>query len=228
MPNNIEIKIFELAPSKGITPEIIKQHFNWRKTNKCLIENTIGIGDVKEPIWWNRPYQSDTIIKQEPDGLYSYNLPYIYRRNDYKTGYNLLVNKNSIPLMILIRVEPNWGFRQHAILDNSFSNTAIYKALLDLGVDKTKLKLVNNDIIYDNKKFVGTESAIYGGWFGSASVITLKFNEEKEIFERLTGKYKGHRNICGIQEETGNIFTKEQFLERLKIRLQEQADRLLK
>jgi len=225
---DIEIKVFTLAPSKGITPDIIYQQFEWRKTCQFNGKEIIGIGDVQEPIWWNRPFKSDVLIKQEADSLYSYNLPFMYRRNSEKTKYNLLVNKNSVPLMIQIKINPNWRQSRYNYLNNSFSMTAVYKTLIDLGVNKEKLKLVNNDIEYDNKKFMGTESAIYGGWFGSASVITLRFSEEKEIFDRLTGKYTGHRNICGIQEETGDLFTKEQFIERLKIRLKEQFDNLYK
>jgi len=211
----IKFEIVTLAPSKNITPNIVKQHFNWRKTNNFNGSNIIAFGDVKEPIWWNRPYQSDVIVKQEADGLYSYNLPYIYRKNDIKTEYNLLVNKNSLPLIIQLKMNQNWTADQLKLLGNQLTIQAVYNALIALGVDNTKLKNKHNDLYYGTKKFMGTESAEHGGWFGSASVITLRFSEEEEIFKRLSGKYPKERGICGIIEETNDLFTKEQFIEAL-------------
>lgn len=217
----IKFEKYDLEPSKNITPDIIYQHFNWRNDKLVTCNNIVAFGNVKEPIWWNRPYQSDIVIKQEPDGLYSYNLPYIYRQNNIKTKYNLLVNKNSVPLLILIKLDKTWTAKQYNILNNHLAINAVYKALIKLGVNKEKLKIVNNDIIYDNKKkFMGTESSMLGGWFGLAAIVTLRYTEEKDIFNRLSGKYAAQRGICGIQEETNDIFTKEEFIEAVTIELQ--------
>jgi hypothetical protein len=47
----------------------------------------------------------------------------------------------------------------------------------------------------------------------------MQYAPEKEIFDRLTGKYAQHRGITGIIEET-NLFTKEQFIDTLIEELQ--------
>ena len=103
----IDFKIQIMQPSKNITPQIVVDHFNWRKFNTYSGISTIQIGDVKEPIWWNRPLKSDTAVKLENDGIYSYNLPYIYNNLLYKSGYNLLVGEGSVPLMALIKMDVN-------------------------------------------------------------------------------------------------------------------------
>ena len=67
----IDFKIQVMQPSKNITPQIVIDHFNWRKYNIYSGISTVQIGDVKEPIWWNRPLKSDTAVKLENDGIYS-------------------------------------------------------------------------------------------------------------------------------------------------------------
>jgi hypothetical protein len=47
------------------------------------------------------------LCKLEPDGIYSFNLPFIGGRDLYKTGYNILLNKNSVPVAGLIKVNPD-------------------------------------------------------------------------------------------------------------------------
>ena len=212
--NNIEFKIFTLAPSKNITPQIVYDHFSWRKTHRYTGANTIQFGDVQEPIWWNRPLKSNQVIKKEADGLYSYNLPYMHEIMFFKSNYNLLVGKGTVPLIAHIKVNPNWNSSQKALM-HDFVKKAIYNTLIKLGVDATKLTKPSNDILYDGKKFMGFEGAEHGGWYGAAAVITLNYSNEAEIFKRLTGEYALKRSICGIQEETGNKFTKEQFINTL-------------
>ena len=46
----IDFKIQAMQPSKNITPQIVIDHFNWRKFNTYSGVSTIQIGDVKEPI----------------------------------------------------------------------------------------------------------------------------------------------------------------------------------
>ena len=221
----IDFKIQVMQPSKNITPQIVIDHFNWRKFNIYNGTSTIQIGDVKEPIWWNRPLKSDNAVKLENDGIYSYNLPYIYNNLLYKSGYNLLVGEGSVPLMALIKMNVNWSPKQRRILD-SFIRTAVYDTLIELGVDKTKLGLPSNDMLYDGKKFMGFEAKEHYGWYGAAAVITLNYSNEADIFKRLTGEFAFRRPICGIQEEADNKFTKEQFMELLLKNLKKYTDQL--
>ena len=223
---NFSFSIVEAAPSQGINPQIIQDQFKWRKS---LIweskESQIIFGDIKECFWWNRPLNPSYLVKQEKDGLYSYNLPYIGPRNKlYKTEYNILVTPNTIPIVTHIKINPKWTNAQIARLEWLLSDS-IYLTLLELGVDKSKLKRVMNDLLYDNKKFVGIEQKTANGVFSQDIILTLKYKPEEEIFQRLTGKYALSRGIIGIMEET-NCFTREQFIETLKAKILKFMDTL--
>lgn len=213
---DFKFAILEVAPSKGINPQIILDQFKWRKDFIFNSETSmIAFGDVKECFWWNRPLHPAQLVKEETDGLYSYNLPYIGPISKlYKTEYNILVTPNTIPIVTHIKINPSWTLNQVARLEWMMSD-AIYNTLVELGVDKTKLVRVQNDILYDNKKFVGIEQKKANGVFSQDIILTLKYKPEEEIFQRLTGKYALARGIIGIQEEA-NCFTREQFVEKLK------------
>lgn len=174
---------------------------------------------MQEPIWWNRPLQSDNLVKQEADGLWSYNLPIIVGNAGNKSQYNMLLNKNSVPVAIHLKMNPVWTDLQKERL-KSFMLKTVYQVLIELGVDKENLAFSKNDLLYKGKKFLGDEQKISNGVFTENTIITLEYTPEKEIFERLTGKYALARGITGIIEET-NCFTKEQFIEKLleKIKL---------
>lgn len=214
--NNFEFTILEVAPSKNINPKIIQEQFNWRKTLDFESDkNQIAFGDVKECLWWNRPLNPKQLVELESDGLYSYNLPYIGPKDKlYKTNYNILVTPNTIPIVTHIKINPNWTFNQITQLENLMINS-IYDTLVELGVDRAKLKKLGNDILYEDKKFVGFEQKTANGVFSQDIILTLKYKPEEKVFKRLTGKYALARGIVGIQEET-NCFTREQFIEKLK------------
>jgi hypothetical protein len=211
---NLQLSIEQMAPSRGVTPQVITEQFNWRLNKQLKPEqNYITIIDIDEPVWWNRPASSNILVKQEADGLYSYNLPFLGNRADFKTGYNLLLNKNSIPIANHIKINPNWTPEQLEALSKMITN-AVYAALLELGVNAEKLSFNHNDILYEGKKFMGYEQLTSNGVFSEDIVITLEYSPEKEIFQRLTGKYALTRGITGIIEET-QCFTKQQFIEKL-------------
>ena len=75
-----------------------------------------------------------------------------------------------------------------------------------------------NDLLYDERKFVGIEQKTANGVFTQNIILTLKYKPEEEIFQRLTGKYALSRGIIGIMEET-NCFTREQFIDKLKTKI---------
>ena len=211
---NLQLSVERMAPSCDVTPKVIMEQFKWRLNKQLAPEqNYITIIDIEEPVWWNRPAESNTLVKQEADGLCSYNLPFLGNRADFKTGYNLLLNKNSIPIANHIKINPSWTQDQIEALSKMITN-AVYSALLDLGVAAEKLSFKHNDILYEGKKFVGYEQLISNGVFSEDIVITLEYTPEEEIFQRLTGKYALARGITGIIEET-QCFTKQQFIEKL-------------
>lgn len=201
-----------LKPSEG-KHENISEQFIWRKTGNFVGKNQIVIMDTQEPIWWNRPLESDIMVKQEDDGLYSYNLPFLGNRDVYKTGYNLLLGKNSITYTGHILLDDSWTEEQKDKLLR-LSYDALYESLLELGVDETKLQRTRNDMLYNGKKFAGGEQVISGSVYTEDMVITMQFLPEKDIFSRLTGKYANVRGITGIEEEVSNV-TKEKLIEKM-------------
>ncbi len=214
----IDIHKLIMKPSENKIPEILYAQFNWRKTGIYKGESEIVVADNQEAIWWNRPLESNTLCKLETDGIYSFNLPFIGGVDIYKTGYNLLLNKNSVPVAGLIKVNSKWGQAEYKIL-NTLASTAVYNTLVKLGVNKDRLTTHHNDMLFDGKKFMGTEEKISGGWKSINIVITMQYAPEKDIFDRLTGKYAQSKGITGIIEET-NLFTKEQFIDTLIEELQ--------
>ena len=210
---NLTILQTPMIPSKGIIPQAIYDQYEWRKTKKFAGNSWIGIAQLEEPIWWNRPLTSESLSKQEADGIWSLNLPFIGGRDTYKTGYNLLLNKNSIPIAVHLELNPAWKADKLEQIKKMVS-TAVYSSLVELGVKQENLVFKHNDLLYNGKKFMGNEQWVENGVFTENTIITLEYTPEKEIFERLTGKYALARGITGIIEET-QCFTKQQFLDTL-------------
>lgn len=48
--NGVSYKVVEVAPSKGVNPEIVKQHFTWRKTGEFSLGDTVQAGIMLEPV----------------------------------------------------------------------------------------------------------------------------------------------------------------------------------
>lgn len=209
---DLEIFIAPMVPSKGINPKIMQDQFIFRKTGIYNGKSTIGIADMQEPIWWNRPLDSDSLVKKEVDGLCSYNMP-LAGGQAFKSAYNILLNKNSVPIAIQLLIDRNWTTEQLEILHTAVFS-AVYNALISLGVDANRLTNPHNDLLYDGKKFMGIESLEKNGWYSANCFVTLQYSPEKMVFDRLTGEFAQSRGITGIIEETG-LFTKEEFIKAL-------------
>lgn len=208
-----------MAPSQNLVPEIMCQQYEFRQTGQYTGANVVAIADLKEAIWWNRPASSDTFLKLEPDGLFSFNFPYFGNIADFKTEYNTLLNANSVPVAIQLGLDSDVSEE----LLNSLKHLpieSVLQTLLDLGVDSTLLKASRNDLLYNNKKFMGIETIVKNGWLSLNFIVTLHYTPEEAIFKRLTGKYALSRGITGIIEET-NLFTKEQFIDSLLIHMKD-------
>ena len=218
---NIKVSKVTLDPSKD-EHNILTNQFIWRTKKEFVGENEIVIMNNKEAVWWNRPLSSEVMCKKEEDGLYSYNLPFLNAvaggTDLYKTGYNILLNKNSIPCATHIKLDESWTEEQKRLLTQMFYH-CIYHALIDFGVAEKDLDRPRNDILYKGKKFVGGEQAIIDDVFTEDLVITIQALPEKDIFSRLTGKYAQKRQITGIAEEIPSI-TKEAFIDKLYEKLQ--------
>lgn len=199
---DIHIRKDVLSPSTD-HHSIIPWQYHWRKTGEFIGENSIAIMEPQEAVWWNRPLDSDQMCRQEADGLYSYNLPFLGDKDAYKTGYNILLAHHSIPLAIHVNVN-GWTVDEIEALSN-LSYRVLWDALVDLGVDEGRLSIERNDMLYDGRKFAGGEKTLRCGVYSEDLVITTHYVPEKEVFDRLTGKYAKARNITGICEEVPSL-----------------------
>lgn len=224
--HNIKISIQTLAPSKNEHSTLIPRQYLWRTEHKFIGENEIGIADIQEPIWWNRPLTSDIFCKQEDDGLYSYNLPFWEgEKRAFKTGYNVLLNKNSVPIAVHLQIDDTWTDEQRTYLDDMV-DCCLYNTLIELGVFAEDLNLPRNDFYWRTKKFACGEKIFKDNVFTQNTIVTLRMQPEKEIFDRLTGKYAHAKEITGIIEEVPGI-TKAKFIEVLIKHLQSYVDTYL-
>ena len=93
-----------------------------------------------------------------------------------------------------------WTVDEIETLSN-LSYRVLLDALVSRGVDESHLSVERNDMLYDGRKFAGGEKALRCGVYSEDLVITTHYVPEKEVFDRLTGKYAKARNITGICEE---------------------------
>lgn len=223
---NITYLVAPMVPSKGINPEFIRLQFDWRNTGKYNGPSFIGIAEMEEPIWWNRPLESNTFVKKEADGIYSYNLPLAWQEKNmaWKANYNVLLNKFNVPVAGMIKINPAWTIKQKNMLKRSMID-GVYRALIKLGVPAENLTQPSNDLLYKGKKFFGVETIEKNGWFSMNCFITLRYTPEKDIFDRLTGTFVQRKEITGIIEET-ELFTREQFIKVLLDELKTIYDQL--
>lgn len=223
MHNSKNIKVSKVILDPSIEEHnILPNQFIWRTKKKFVGENEVVIMDNKEAVWWNRPLTSEVLCKKEADGLYSYNLPFLSAvaggTDLYKTGYNILLNKNSIPCAVHVKLDDTWTEEQKQLL-NQMTYYCIYHTLMEFGVAEESLSRPRNDILFEGKKFVGGEKAFIDDVFTEDLVVTLRVLPEKDIFNRLTGQYAHKRIITGIAEEVSSI-TKEAFISKFYEKLQ--------
>lgn len=224
MSKNILVITEPLAPSQG-KHSILPNQFIWRTEKRFVGENSIVVADNQEAIWWQRPLTSETLCKIENDGHYSYNLPFWQKEKThlaFKTDYNVLLNKNSVPIAIHIQLDEAWTEEQKQLLQ-SMLPSCLYDTMLTLGADKDSLVYNGNDIYFKNKKFACSEQILEGNVFTQNTIVTILALPEKDIFARLTGRYAHVKTITGIGEEVPSI-TKEVFINTLYEKLQKYVE----
>lgn len=212
---NIVVCIEALQPSQGVHSSILPCQFTWRVTKEFIGESKIAIADMQEPIWWNRPLTSEVFCTLEPDGLYSYNFPFWQGdRADlaFKTNYNVLLNKNSVPVAVHIKIDETWTEEQLQLLKKALA-TCLQETLVELGVNPADLTHTGNDFYYQGRKFSCSEQILTEEVFTQNIIITMQLLPEKEIFDRLTGQYAHKKTLTGIADEVSSV-TKEAFIEK--------------
>lgn len=207
----------EFCPSKNKFPTFIEHQFQFRKYNKVIGENEIVLANMGEAVWWNRPQIEDTEEAWgiAADGLPCCNLPISFgKKNTWKSNYNILINKNNLPIGIQLKFNHDLTLEEIRKLKH-MSFAVIWNTLKKLNINEKDLCVINNDILLRGKKFIGSECVLSENVYTECIYITLKYLEEKEVFDRLSyGKVSAtaHKQITGLIDEYPNI-TKEEFLQ---------------
>lgn len=210
------IYVEDMHPSANKYPDIIENQFQFRKNKQFTGENVIAIADMGEAIWWNRPQIEDTEAAWGWTGeMPCCNLPIFLGKNKvWKSDYNVLLNKNNVPTIIQIKFNHELTSDEMTKL-TQMSFTVIRNTLIRLGVAEKDLCMINNDLLLRGKKFVGIEQVPADkNIYTECLFITLKYQEEKELFDQLThGKAEAQalKKITGLIDEYES-FTKEDFL----------------
>ena len=209
------IYVEEMFPTQNKYPDIIENQFQFRKNNKFTGENVVAIADMGEAIWWNRPQIEDTEAAWGwQDTIPCCNLPIFLGKNKtWKSDYNVLLNKNNIPTIVQLKFNHELSSTELTQLSR-MSFSVITNTLIKLGISETDLCVVNNDLLLRGKKFVGIEQVIRPTIYTECLFITLKYKEEKDLFDQLTSGKTGaqsRRAITGLLDEYEG-FTKEEFL----------------
>jgi hypothetical protein len=205
----------DMHPSANKYPDIIENQFQLRKNDTFTGENVVAIANMGEAIWWNRPLKENTDAAWGWQGdIPCCNLPITLGKNmQWKSYYNLLLNKHNLPTIVQIKFNHTLSQDELEKL-GLMSHTVITQTLLRLGVPEQDMCVINNDFLLKGKKFSGGETVIKADIYTECFLITLRYQEEKEIFDQLSsGKVPAtaHRGITGIIDEYPHI-TKEDFV----------------
>lgn len=209
------IYVEDMCPSENKYPDIIDNQFKFRKYGEFTGDNVVAIADMGEALWWNRPQIEDTNAAWGwKDEMPCCNLPIFLGKNKvWKSAYNVLLNKNNVPTIIQLNFNRKITQEELSKLQQ-MSFKVIQRTLLRLNIPEQDLCIMNNDLLLRGKKFVGIEQVIKPQIYTECLFITLKYNEEKALFDQLTsGKVSAtqHRQITGLIDEYES-FTKEEFL----------------
>jgi hypothetical protein len=204
-----------MCPTKNQCPEIIEQLFQFRKHGNFVGNNVVIIGDMGEAVWWNRPQLEDTTAAWGTHlGMPCCNLPISFgKAQTWKSQYNILLNKNNIPSAVALKFNHNLTVEELTKLKH-MSFAVLLNTLKQIGVQDSDLCVINNDLLLRGKKFAGSEEVYTDTIYTECIYITLKYFDEKELFDQLScGKVSAtaHREITGLIDEYPEI-TKEKFL----------------
>ena len=213
--NIATIYVEDMHPSANKYPDIIENQFQFRKNNRFTGENVVAIADMGEAMWWNRPQIENTETAWGWQGdIPCCNLPiFLGKQKIWKSDYNVLLNKNNVPTIIQIQFNHKLTTEELTKL-TKMSFSVITNTLIRLGVPAKDLCALNNDLLLRGKKFVGVEQVVRSNIYTECLFVTLKYQEEKELFDQLThGKVGAQalKKITGLIDEYES-FTKEEFL----------------
>lgn len=211
----MKVTIQKVNPSNNIIPPVLYNQFHFRKYKEFKGKSEVALGIIEEPLLWNRPLieQTDQLLKLEYNNIYSFNLPFALTTQKWKSNYNIMINKNNAPLVIHLGFKNNLSSVELHDL-KQISTKALLITLLELNIPENTLTFINNDLLLNGKKISGGECIIKDNVYEEDSFLNLKYEEEKELFNNLSGgSFKLKNGITGIFDEFDLKISSLQFLE---------------
>ena len=211
----MKVTIQKVKPSTNIIPPVLYNQFHFRKYKEFKGKSEVALGIIEEPLLWNRPLieQADQLLKLEDNNIYSFNLPFALTTQKWKSNYNIMINKNNAPLVIHLGFKNNLSSVELQGL-KQLSTKALLNTLLEVDIPENALTFINNDILLNGKKISGGERIIKDNVYEEDSFLNLRYEEEKELFNNLSGgSFKLKNGITGIFDEFDLKISSLQFLE---------------
>ena len=211
----MKVTIQKVKPSNNIIPPVLYNQFHFRKYKEFKGKSEVALGIIEEPLLWNRPLieQADQLLKLEDNNIYSFNLPFALTTQKWKSNYNIMINKNNAPLVIHLGFKNNLSSVELQDL-KQLSTKALLNTLLEVDIPENALTFINNDILLNGKKISGGERIIKDNVYEEDSFLNLRYEEEKELFDNLSGgSFKLKNGITGIFDEFDLKISSLQFLE---------------
>lgn len=211
----MKVTIQKVKPSNNIIPPVLYNQFHFRKYKEFKGKSEVALGIIEEPLLWNRPLieQADQLLKLEDNNIYSFNLPFALTTQKWKSNYNIMINKNNAPLVIHLGFKNNLSSVELQDL-KQLSTKALLNTLLEVDIPENALTFINNDILLNGKKISGGERIIKDNVYEEDSFLNLRYEEEKELFNNLSGgSFKLKNGITGIFDEFDLKISSLQFLE---------------
>lgn len=211
----MKVTIQRVNPSKNIIPPVVYNQFHFRKFNEFKGKSEIGVGIIEEPFFWNRPLTENTteLLKLEENNIYSFNLPFALTTQKWKSNYNIMINTYNAPVVMHLKFKNSLSKAELQDL-KKVSTIALINALLEAHIPEDSLTFINNDVLLQGKKIYGGERIVKDTIYEEDSFLNLKYNEEKDLFNNLSGgSFKLKNGVTGIFDEFNLKLSKIQFLE---------------
>ena len=225
----MKVTIEELNLTNNIIPEAVFHQYHFRKTKEFIGKSFVGIGNVQEAFWWNRPELKNATkcLDQNTTAGNSLNLPLLSGFPSWKSNYNILINKHNAPTILHLSFKKDLSENEISYL-SKVTTKAIFNTLKALNIPDKDFGAYNNDLLLKGKKICGCERTWYKNIYEEDLCLTLKYIEEKELFDKLTyGKAKPKREITGIFDEYSLNYNKAEFLELYRKNLEESLNEAL-
>lgn len=124
-----------------------------------------------------------------------------------------MINTYNAPVVMHLKFKNNLSKAELHDLKR-VSTIALINTLLEAHIPEDSLTFINNDVLLQGKKIYGGERIVKDTIYEEDSFLNLKYTDEKDLFNNLSGgMFKLKNGVTGIFDEFNLKLSKMQFLE---------------